>query len=208
VTLVLRVILGQLRGDPDELDELARRMDSVGRLFATRLPVILVMAGRVDEARSRYVEYRDAGFPCERSFYWLPANCDAAAAAVLLDDPAGAAVLYDRLEPNGDDYPYTGQPSAHLVGTCLGELATTLGHYEGGEAWFDRAELVARRLRSPYHLARVHLGRGRLRVRRDGHLEAARGELAAALEIAERHGFGQVERECRSLLERQRGAPE
>jgi hypothetical protein len=75
-----------------------------------------------------------------------------------------------------------------------------LGRYGDGEAWFDRAEIVSRRRRSPCHLARVHLGRGTLRVRRDGNLAAARGDLESSLAIAERHGFGQIARGSVALL--------
>jgi hypothetical protein len=127
--------------------------------------------------------------------------CDFAWAAVILDDPLGAAVLYERLEPYGDELPYTGNPGFQLVADCLGGLASTLGRYDAAEDWFTRAETIARRLRAPYHLARVRLGRGRMRLRRDADLDAGRPDLEEALAIARRHGFGQIERDSASLLE-------
>jgi hypothetical protein len=74
------------------------------------------------------------------------------------------------------------------------------GRYEAAEDWFVRVETIAQRLRAPYLLARVRLGRGVMRIRRDANVDAARPDLEDALAIARRHGFGQIVRDSASLL--------
>ena len=201
VEWVQRLILQQMRGDlADTADTIATVADLSRGLFRPKVSEVLAAVGRLDEAGACYAADRDAGFPCTYPLGWLGFMCSWAATAAVLDDPIGAAVLYDRLEPHGDEMVFEGLPTGPLVAQRLGELATTLRQYDAAEEWFAKAEATARRMPVPYFVAQALLGRGAMRLRRDEAVDAARPDLEEALAIARRHGFGLIIRDAVALL--------
>ena len=164
--------------------------------FVAEVSEVLAAVGRLDEAGALYAADRDAGFACTYSLGWLGFMCSWAGTAAVLDDPIGAAVLYGRLEPHGDEMVFEGLPTGPLVAQRLGELATTMRRYDAAEEWFAKAEATARRMPVPYFVAQALLGRGTMRLRRDEAVDEARPDLEEALAIARRHGFGLIIRDA------------
>ena len=201
VEWIQRLILQQMRGDlADIADTIASVDDVAGGLVRANVSEVLAAVGRLDEARARYVVDQEAGFPCTYALGWLGFMCSWAGTAVVLDDPIGAAVLYDRLEPHRDEMVFAGLPTGPLVAQRLGELAATLGRYDAAEEWFAQAEATARRMPVPYFVAQALLGRGAMRLRRGDTVDDARPDLEEALAIARRHGFGLITRDAATLL--------
>ena len=96
---------------------------------------------------------------------WLGFMCRWAGTAAVLDDPIGAAVLYDRLVPHGDEMVFERScRPARWSPSGWAELATTMRRYDAAEEWFARAEATARRMPVPYFVAQALLGRGAMRA--------------------------------------------
>jgi hypothetical protein len=82
------------------------------------------------------------------------------------------------------------------VATFLGGLASVLGRYEEGEAYFEEAAELSRRGQMKFAEAHTNMLWGRmLRTRNEpGDAERARSLLEHARDSAATHGYGTVER--------------
>jgi hypothetical protein len=63
---------------------------------------------------------------------------DIADAAIECNEPARAALLFDRLEPWADQLPATGGSAVGPVSHYLARLATVLGRFDRADEYFKR----------------------------------------------------------------------
>jgi class 3 adenylate cyclase len=155
---------------------------------------------RFDEARVLLEETAKRGFgqlPRDRT--WLVTHVLWADAATRLSARKVAAVLYDALEPYGNQFlgPLYGMAEGP-VSSHLGQLATSLGRYDLAEEHFANAESRCRILQAPYWLARNQLAHARMLEKRDspGDADQARQLLEETLGIADREGYKHLKQQA------------
>ena len=150
------------------------------------------VCGDRDRARTLLREAADTGFDLLYGASWLGCMCQWALIAAELDDRDAAAVLYTRLTAWEDLFGTSGPLPVHGVSHCLGRLAVLLGDIDAADRHFADALHTHHHMRAPFYIAETGLHWGLSLVDRDP--ERARSLLAHALELAQRHGFGGVER--------------
>ncbi|MGH9042381.1 MAG: ATP-binding protein [Acidimicrobiia bacterium] len=199
-----------LRSDQGRLEELedtflALRAEhpSFG-LTAGLLAVVHCESDRLDEARAMLEWLGRDGFsvlPVEPT--WLFALTASSVAAVRLDDRAKAAALFDLLSPYAEQSAALTAAYGGSVAYYLGVLATTLARFDEAETHFATAEAAHTRMTAPAWLARTHLERARMLLRRGspGDAERARSLLEETLGTATGLGLGGIERQAIALLE-------
>jgi class 3 adenylate cyclase/tetratricopeptide (TPR) repeat protein len=132
---------------------------------------------------------------------WRGAIGDWAEVAVEVEDPEAAVLLYDLLEPWGDQFAFNGASTRGPVAHELGGLARVLGRLDDADRHLATALELCQRMRCPFFTARVHLSRVRLlraRNRPGDDAEAAALLSQVATESA-RHGFANLERRAAAL---------
>jgi tetratricopeptide (TPR) repeat protein len=83
----------------------------------------------------------------------------------------------------------------------LAEAQLAGGDIEGALASASAALAIAEESKEPIHVAQTRFARGRI-LARQGKAVAARDEIDATLDLAERHGLGPLAAECRALIAR------
>ena len=86
----------------------------------------------------------------------------------------------------------------------LGRLAHTLDLHDEAEQWFRQALTLHEAMEAPFFVAMTQTAWADLLADRDqpGDGQRARALAEAALPVAHERGYGYVERDARSLLER------
>lgn len=147
------------------------------------LVCLLADLGMEDEARRELSAIAHEGLDPYRQSLWLASLMYLTDACSALDDEATAALVYPALEP----YAGTNVMIGHLV-ACqgaadryLGMLATTLGEWRQGEAHFETAMLLNRRMGASTWLAHTAYEYARLLLKRP---ESDRDGAAALLDQA------------------------
>jgi tetratricopeptide (TPR) repeat protein len=201
--------LAMIRRDQGRFDEL---VDAVARQatdnpgmpgFGILLALCYCELERYDEARDAFAPAAADGFASiPRDPVWSSAMTMAAEVAAVLEEPASAAVLMEKLEPFAGSFAHNGCTTFGAVDRYLGMLAATLGRGDEAERHFAAAAAVHARLGAPAWLARTHVEWARmlLRRRRNGDGERAAAYLASALRAAREIGLPTVERQAAALL--------
>jgi hypothetical protein len=115
-----------------------------------------------------------------------------------------ATILYERLLPWHAQFATTHVTMSGSVAHYLGLLATALDRYDEADTWFVEALICHERMESPYFVAFTQTAWAALLIDRNqpGDAERARALIDAALPVSTERGYGYVERDARSLLER------
>ena len=129
---------------------------------------------------------------------WLGCMCQWAAVAAEVGDTGAATILYRRLHPWKELFGTAGPMPIHGVSHALGRLAALLGNTETAEDHFELAWRTHQRMRAPFYTAETGLYWAQMLIRTDPN--RARSLLTHALELARRHGFGDVERRAAQAL--------
>jgi tetratricopeptide (TPR) repeat protein len=155
-------------------------------------------SGDAERARTML---RDAAQKDFAMFYgppWLGCMCQWADVAADLAEADAGAVLYEKLLPWKHLFATGGPLPIHAVSLALGRLAALLGDVEAADGHFAEATLVHAAVRSPFGTAETALHWGRLLL--DRKPERAGALLVTATEIADRHGYREIERQARDAL--------
>jgi hypothetical protein len=157
------------------------------------------ISGDRQRARTMLDAAARAGFS---SFYgapWLGGMCLWADVAAELAEPHSGAILYAKLAPWKDLFGTGGPVPIHGVSLSLGRLAALLGNTEAADSHFADSMRVHEAVRSPFGKAETAFYWGRLLLDRDS--EHALTLLATARQLADRYGFGDIERRADEALE-------
>lgn len=138
----LSVQLAVVRGDAGEMDDdWEQYLAAAPAMPLVRVcyPNLHAVAGRIDEARAEFAEFRDLPATLPRGLRWSPTVAQIGVGAVLLDDVEVAATVYGRLVEFADLYQGDGSGAVFSYGAWalpLGDLARVarrheeaIGHY-------------------------------------------------------------------------------
>ncbi len=194
---------GQLAEFLPLLEDIQAQLPGMPAVTAVRAALYCEL-GRIDEARTLLEEATKRGFgelPRDRN--WLLTVVLWADVAAGLSASDAATILYDALEPYGDQVlsPVCGMPEGP-VSSQLGSLATALGRYDLAEEHFASAESLCRSVQAQYWLARNQLAHARMLEACDGAGDAdgAPQLLEEALGIADREGYEHLKRQANEHL--------
>jgi class 3 adenylate cyclase/DNA-binding SARP family transcriptional activator len=202
------------RGDLDDVVEpLATIVEQFPAIPGWRAALARVLAtvGRTSEAAAQLGELADAGFdeiPFDGN--WMMAMALAAEACVLVDDCETAAPIYEQLAPYADLTVNCGWLTGWFgpVAFHLGQLASTMEHWDAAIAHLDAAVEMSERMRAAPWTARARAGGAVAHARRggDGDLDRA-GELLALADVtADELGLAPLRGEVDSSAEAVRRA--
>ena len=143
-------------------------------------------------------------FPMFADSTWLVAHVLWADAAARSGHRPAATVLYQRLLPWHDQFATTHITVHGSVAHYLGLLAHTLDRHDEADQWFSQALAFHEAMEAPFFVALTQTAWAELLADRDqpGDAQRARALVDAALPVATERGYGYVERDARSVLER------
>ena len=144
------------------------------------------------------------GFPMLADSTWLIGQVIWADTAARSGHRPASKALYQCLLPWHDQFatgPITVQGG---VAHYLGRLAHTLDLHDEADAWFSQALAFHEAMEAPFFVAMTQTAWAGLLADRDqaGDAQRARALAGAALPVATERGYGYVEHDARSLLER------
>jgi tetratricopeptide (TPR) repeat protein len=162
-------------------------------LFRVVLASGYCLVGRTDEAAPLFKQDVSMGFKeIPREVTWTTAMAMAQDSAVALRHLEAAAILYDLLDPFGDNVGFN-------LGVCFGSLARSLGclahlleQPDAAQAHFRTALSINERLKAPYWISRTQLDYADL-LRDVGKTDEAARLVDQALGTAKRFGFAALE---------------
>jgi class 3 adenylate cyclase len=113
-----------------------------------------------------------------------------------LGDQRASGVLAAILQPFAVLFGFDGGSLYGSVADALARLAFTTADYDAAQTYLDIADELNARFDAPFFSARTRLHRAQMCTRRGatGDRDAARIHATDALEIAQRHGFADIER--------------
>jgi hypothetical protein len=114
-----------------------------------------------------------------------------------------SAVLANLLRPYADQVAYNNSNTLGPIADHLGQLETTLGHYDQADQYLDQAMRMHERFQAPFFLARTLIHRAQLCARRAALSDDAnkRRLLMEAGDIARKHGYAGIERDMQALTD-------
>jgi DNA-binding SARP family transcriptional activator/tetratricopeptide (TPR) repeat protein len=173
--------------------------------YKAGLAVALLEAGDENGARQLVDQAAAESFSLPEDVAWLEGMINYATVVIELHLPAQAEQLIELLAPFRDQIPHTTLISHSPVATFLGGLASVLGRFEEGEAYFQEAAELSRRGRMKFAEAQTNMLWGRmLRSRNEpGDPDRARSLLQQARDRAATRGYGMVERQAMAELSKQ-----
>jgi DNA-binding CsgD family transcriptional regulator len=195
----IRAVVELSAGSDDPFD---RHRGNVARAIRT---VLLVEAGRVDEARAAFENMAARPFTdLPKDAYWLATVAVLGEASVLLGDQAHAATLYDLLLPYADR---NASPASSFVpfdpvSYCLGRLATLLDRPDDAARHFEAALAMNERMRARPAGARTQYAYAEMLLRRaaPGDHERASELLEQSLATAQELGLPRLAEQAQALL--------
>jgi hypothetical protein len=115
-----------------------------------------------------------------------------------------AKALYQRLLPWHDQFATSHTTAQGGVAHYLGCLGHTLDLHDDADQWFSKALAFHEAMEAPFFVALTQAAWAGLLAGRDqpGDGQRARALAEAALPVATERGYGYVERDARSVLER------
>jgi tetratricopeptide (TPR) repeat protein len=135
---------------------------------------------------------------------WLVAQVLWSSAAVHSRHRPAATALYERLLPWHKQFATTHITVNGAVAHYLGLLAHTLDRDDEAERWFSQALAMHETMKAPFFVALTQAAWADLLTDRNqpGDAQRAQALVDAALPVASERGYGHVERDARSVLER------
>ena len=122
--------------------------------------------------------------------------------AIECRDTQCAQPLFDRLAPWASQFSFSGGSAEGPVSYVLGGLATVLGRYDEGDAYFAQAAASSDRMRAKFFAARTNLAWGKMLTERNepNDIEKARELLTKAHTAAMAYGYTILERRAHQVL--------
>ncbi len=120
-------------------------------------------------------------------------------AAVQTGDTDASSILYERIEPFGDQIDWNGSTAYGHVRMYLGLLAGVLGKHEQADQHLAFACEFQEANGMPLWAARAQLGWAEALAAR-GDAARAREHAARALELSREHGYGLFEERAEALV--------
>jgi tetratricopeptide (TPR) repeat protein len=171
--------------------------------FPASLAYFLGAADRAGESAALLAEAaRDDFASVPEDQLWASTMLLWADTAVVTEELDACAVLYGRLEPFGDQIPWSGAVGYPPLANYLGMLARSLGRFGVAERHFERAVEIEQAMGTEVFLARtrVEWAESLLTDGGDAAVERARDLLDAALVTARERGCAGIERRVEALL--------
>jgi hypothetical protein len=170
--------------------------------FKADLAAALLESGDENGARQLVERAGAESFSLPEDGAWLEGVINYATVVTELHLPAQAEQLIELLAPFRNQVPHNSLIPHSPVATFLGGLATVLGSFEEGEAYFEEAAELSHRGRMKFAAAHTNMLWGRmLRTRNEpGDAERARSLLELARDSAAAHGYAMVERRATAEL--------
>jgi DNA-binding SARP family transcriptional activator/tetratricopeptide (TPR) repeat protein len=164
--------------------------------YKAGLAAALLESGDEDEARQLVRRAAAESFSLPEDIAWLEGITGYATVVIRLHLAAEAEQLIELLAPFRHQVPHTTLIPSSPVATFLGGLASVLGRFEEGEAYFEEAAELSRRGQMKFAEAHTNILWGRLlRTRNEpGDIERARSLLEHARDSAATGGYAMVER--------------
>jgi hypothetical protein len=162
----------------------------------------LLAAGRVDEARTRFEQFRARLPTLTHNGQWLSTMRHLSGAAIDLDDRDAALAVYDELLPFSEQVMFPTAIVEGAVGLQVGRLATYLGRYDEAEDLLAAAHATHERIGARYCQTWSHLELATLCCARnaDGDAARARDHVTQTLALVEEHGFDGLRPRAEALL--------
>jgi DNA-binding SARP family transcriptional activator/tetratricopeptide (TPR) repeat protein len=170
--------------------------------YKAALAVALLESGDRNGARELVGRAAAESFSLPEDAAWLEGVIGYATVVIELHLSAEAEQLVELLAPFRDQIPHTTLIPYTPVATFLGGLASVLGRFEEGEAYFEEAAELNRRGQMKFAEAQTNMLWGRmLRTRNEpGDAARARGLLEHARDSAAARGYSLVERQATAEL--------
>jgi len=168
------------------------------------LALALARSGREAETISLLDAERAHGFEMPIDYGWSVAHAEWAEAAVLVGHRETAAAVRERLVPFHDMLVSFSIGAQAAIAHYLGMIDHLLGRHDDAHRWFGEAMALHQRFESPLLVAQTNAAwAGLLADRGTGNdHERARAMATDALTAATSGGYGYIERDARSVLER------
>ncbi len=173
-------------------------------IFRAALAVARIFDDQRDEVR-RILDIELANdFRMFADATWLAGQMLWAQAVTHCGHRPAAKVLYQRLLPWHDQFATSHITAQGGVAHYLGCLAHTLDLHDEGDEWFSQALAFHEAMEAPFFVALTQAAWAGLLVDRNqpGDGQRARTLAGTALPVAQERGYGYVERDARSVIER------
>jgi tetratricopeptide (TPR) repeat protein len=171
--------------------------------FKASMTQQLAVMGQLEQARTHLQEAIAEDFWVEaRDYLWTTTATLFALAASYVGDTVAAARLWELLEPWADQGVTTLATCTGTVNLYLARIAVVLGKDEDAARLFAETDAQQRRLEAPFYIAfNAVAWAGFLRQRAaPGDAERSIELATEAIELSQRLGFGEVERDAQALL--------
>ena len=199
----LRWMQGRLHEMVALIEDVARDNPGLGIYRA-----VIAFARSIDDSHDEVGPVLDAelaeDFPMHADSTWLVAQIVWAEVAASTDHRPAAAALYQRLLPWNHHFATSHVMVQGAVAHYLGRLAHTLDLHDDADQWYRQALTLHEALEARFFVALTQTSWAELLADRDepGDAQRARDLAGGALPAATRGGYGYVERDARSVLER------
>ena len=170
--------------------------------YKAGLAVALLESGDRNGARQLVGRAAAESFSLPEDVAWLEGIINYATVVIELHLPAPAERLIELLAPFGNQVPHNTLIPHSPVATFLGGLASVLGRFEEGEAYFKEAAELSRRGQMKFAEAHTNMLWGRMLRNRNapGDADRARSLLEHARDSAATRGYGMVQRRATAEL--------
>jgi len=170
--------------------------------YKAGLAAALLESGDENGARQLVGRAAAESFSLPEDGAWLEGIINYATVVIELHLPAQAEQLTILLAPFHNQVPHNTLIAHSPVATFLGGLASVLGRFDEGEAYFREAAALNRRGQMKFAEAHTNILWGRmLRTRKEpGDADRARSLLEHARDSGATRGYGSVERQATAEL--------
>ena len=201
--MVLNWMQGRLHEMTPLIEQAAKDAPALD-IFRPVLACARSFDGAHDEVRQLLDKELANDIPMIADPTWLAAHTIWAMAVARSGHRPAAALIHQRLLPFHDQFATAHINVSGSVAHYLGLLAHTLDRQEEAERWFDQALAIHEAMDAPFFVAMTQTAWAELLADRDqpGDADRARALVATALPVASQRGFGYIERDAHSLLER------
>jgi DNA-binding SARP family transcriptional activator/tetratricopeptide (TPR) repeat protein len=201
--MTLRWMQGRVHDMLPLIEEAASHSPDL-KIFRAALALARVFDDQHDEVCRILDTELAADFRMFADATWLAGQVLWAEAVTRCGHQAASTVLYRRLLPWHDQFATTHTTAQGGVAHFLGRLAHTLDLHDEADAWFSQALAFHEAMEAPFFVAMTQASWAGLLADRGqaGDGQRARALASTALPVAQARGYGYVERDARSVLER------
>jgi DNA-binding CsgD family transcriptional regulator len=178
----LTIVRGDLGELPPDHEQIFAHAPPIPLVRITRAQLHIV-AGRLDEARAEFAEFRDIPRTFPVGVRWAPTMAQIGIVAVELDDTEVAAQVYDLLVGDAAYYQGDGSGGVFSRGSnslLLGDLARTIGNHELAGRHYDHACAMNVRIGARPYTALARLGWAQSLLASGGNTTRARELVTSA----------------------------